>query len=129
VNLDLGGTGDIWAAQQDGCLQRVISRPGIVPIAEGMRKTFQHPIQIEPQIIISFHGTSDWRRLVVEMIVVDRLWPGIVVDFFKFCRRCLTKEKGSFIDLSNPVKRIGTRAILRPFEFSPQVEESVPGSL
>ena len=117
------------AAEQDGGLQRVISRPGIVPIAEGMCETFQHPIQIEPQIIISFDRTSDWRRLVVQMIVIDRLWAGLVIDLFKFCRRCLTKKKGSFIDFSNPVEWIKTRAILRPFEFPPQFEESVLGGL
>jgi hypothetical protein len=129
VNLDFGGTGDILAAEQDRGLQRVLSRPSVVPIAEGMREAFQHPIQVESQIIISFDRTSHRRRLKVQVIVVHRLWPGIVKDLFEFCGGRITKEKSSFIDFSHPEERIGTRAALRPFEFSPQREESVPGGL
>jgi hypothetical protein len=126
VNLDFGGTGDILAAEQDRGLQRVISRPRVVPIAEGMRKTFQHPIQVQPQIVISFDGASDWGRLEVQVIVVRGPRPGIVKDLFEFCGGRLTKEKSSFINSSDPEERIGTRAILRPFEFPPQFEETFP---
>jgi hypothetical protein len=125
MNLDFGGTGDILAAEQDCGLQRVISRPRVVPIAEGVGKTFQRPIQVQAQIIISFDGTSDRRRLEVQVIVVRGLWPGFVIDLFEFCGCRLTKEKSSFIDSSDPEERIGTRAILRPFEFPPQFEESL----
>ena len=63
------------------------------------------------------------------MVVVDRLSPGPVIDFFNFRGRGFVQEKSSFIDFSEPEESVGTRAIFRPFEFSSQFEKAFPGGL
>ena len=64
MNLDFWGTGEI-AAEQDCGFQRIISRPSIVTVAEGMLETWQHPIQIRAQIDIPLDGFSGRQRLEV----------------------------------------------------------------
>jgi hypothetical protein len=127
VHLDFRGTGLILAAEQDGGFQRVVLCPGIVPIAEGMLETFQHPIQVQAQIAISLDGISGREGLVVEVVVVDRLSTSSVIDFFNFCGGGFVQEESAFIKLSHSEKSIGAGTILRPLEFSAQLEEAFPG--
>jgi hypothetical protein len=102
VNLDFWGACDVLAAEQDRGPERVVSRPGVVPIAEGVFKTFQHTIQVQAQIVISLDGISDGERLVVKVVIVGRLLRGTKINFFKF-RGCSTGEqKSSSIELSDP---------------------------
>ena len=129
MNLDFWDAGDVLAAQQDRCLERVISRPRVIPIAERMLKTLQYPIQVQPQIVIFFHGISGPRRPVVQVVVIGRLSLGVKIDLFKFRVGGTAKEKSSFVDLPDAKKRIGARAVLRDFELPAHFEEALLGGL
>jgi hypothetical protein len=129
VNLDFRGTCEVLAAEQDGGLERVVSRPGIVSIAEGMLKTLQHPIQVQAQIAVSFDRFSGRERLEVQVVVVGWLSAGAKIDFFNLGRASSGKKKSSFIDFSDSKKRIRTRTVLRPLEFSAPLEKAFLGGL
>ena len=129
MHLDFWGTGEVLAVEQDCGLKRVVARPGIVPIAERVLKTWQEPIQVRAQIVISFYRFPGRQRLIVQVVVVDRLPPGAKIDFFNFRGRGSATEESSFIDFSDPKQRIGTRAILGPFEFPSQFEKAFFGGL
>jgi hypothetical protein len=116
-------------AEQDGSFSSVVPSPGVVAIAEGMFITLQDPIQVCPEIAIFFYRRPGRKRLVVQMVVIGRLLPGGKIDFFKLGQGSAPKQKRSFIDFPHPEKRIGTRAVFRPFEFAPHFHEALLGGL
>ena len=129
MNLDFRRTCEVLAAEQDCGFERVVSRPGIVSIAEGMLKTLQHPIQVQAQIAVSFDGFSGRQCLEVEVVVVGWLSASAEIDFFNLRRAGSGKKKSSFIDFSDSKKRIGTRTVFRPLEFPAELEKAFFGGL
>lgn len=124
MHLDFRGTGDVLAAEQDGGLKWVASGPRIISIAEGMRKTSKHSLQVQAQFVIFFDGISSRQRLEKQVIVIGRLSSGGIIDLFKLSGRRIAEEKSSFVDFSDPEKRIRTRTVLSAFIFPAQIEKA-----
>lgn len=82
MNLNFRGTRDVLAAEQDRGLQSVGSCPRVVSLAERMFKSLEDPIQVLPQIVISGDGIPGRQRLVIQVIVIDRLPSVMEIDFF-----------------------------------------------
>ena len=91
MNLNFRRTRDVLGAEQDCGLQRIGSSPGVVSFTERMFKSPQHAIQVQAQIVISFDGIPGRQRLVIKVIVINRLLSAPEIHLFDLRRRRASK--------------------------------------